>query len=84
MVQLSPSPPLHHHPPNSWSPLVNRLSPLVNCQVNAEFLAAGDKPLANPRNAAAGGLRLLDPSEAAQRRLSFFAFEVVPLSGVSE
>lgn len=43
-------------------------------RVNAEFQAAGEKLLVNPRNAAAGALRQLDPKMTARRRLSFFAY----------
>lgn len=45
--------------------------------LNAEQAKKGGEPFANPRNAAAGGIRQLDPKIAASRRLSYFAWKLV-------
>lgn len=43
---------------------------------NARLRAAGEKEMVNPRNAAAGSVRQLDPSVTAQRRLTFYAYGI--------
>ncbi|MGH8113838.1 MAG: NAD-dependent DNA ligase LigA, partial [Rhodanobacteraceae bacterium] len=45
-------------------------------QYNARMLHEGGKPLANPRNGAAGSLRQLDPRVTARRPLAFYAYGV--------
>ncbi len=43
-------------------------------RMNEEREAAGLAPAANPRNAAAGTIRTLEPNIVAQRRLDFYAY----------
>ncbi|MDE1942264.1 MAG: NAD-dependent DNA ligase LigA [Betaproteobacteria bacterium] len=49
--------------------------------LNQGQLARGEKLFVNPRNAAAGALRQLDPALTAQRPLSFFAYGMGEVEG---
>ena len=49
--------------------------------LNERQRAAGDKPFANPRNAAAGSLRQLDSEVAATRPLTIFCYGVGQVEG---
>ena len=50
-------------------------------KINEEALLTGGKVFANPRNAAAGSLRQLDPRITAKRPLTFFCYGVGVLEG---
>lgn len=45
-------------------------------KLNEEAQAAGEKTFANPRNAAAGSLRQLDPKIAAKRKLAVYFYAI--------
>ncbi|WP_059104489.1 NAD-dependent DNA ligase LigA [Shouchella shacheensis] len=49
--------------------------------LNAAKEEAGEEKFANPRNAAAGSLRQLDPKIAAKRNLSLFVYSIGELTG---
>jgi DNA ligase (NAD+) len=50
-------------------------------KLNEAQAAKGERAYANPRNAAAGSLRQLDPKITAARPLSFFCYSIGPASG---
>ncbi len=53
-------------------------------RLNQDREAAGEALFANPRNAAAGTVRMLDPREVARRKLSAFVYQLVtPVLGIT-
>ena len=50
-------------------------------RLNARQAEAGEKIFVNPRNAAAGSIRQLDPGIAARRPLSFYAYGLGEVAG---
>ncbi len=50
-------------------------------RLNEERIQKGEMPFANPRNAAAGSLRQLDPSITAKRKLDVFFYGVGKVEG---
>ena len=51
--------------------------------LNERLMNEGKDPFANPRNAAAGSLRQLDPGLTARRPLDVFAFDILYIEGAA-
>jgi DNA ligase (NAD+) len=51
--------------------------------INREREAAGEEPFANPRNAAAGTMKNLDPRVVAERALDVYLYQVAAAKGVT-
>ena len=52
-------------------------------KLNAERIRNGEEPFANPRNAAAGSVRQLDPAVTASRKLDFFGWGIGGIEGMT-
>lgn len=59
------------------------IPPSKLAEINAERQQNGEPPFANPRNAAAGSIRLLDPLLTARRPLDIFVYGVGEIEGLS-
>lgn len=65
------------HPPKLLEVRGEILIPIAGFEeLNRQAVEKGEKVFVNPRNAAAGSLRQLDPAVTATRPLSFFAYGV--------
>jgi DNA ligase (NAD+) len=53
-------------------------------ELNRERREAGEREFANPRNAAAGAIRLLDSRAASRRRLGLWCYQVARAEGIEE
>jgi DNA ligase (NAD+) len=52
-------------------------------KLNIRRIEEGEEPFANPRNAAAGSLRQLDPKITARRPLNIFLYNIGEMGGIS-
>ena len=73
---------------NNYPPLIEIRGEVVMPKagfekLNQQQLENGEKPFVNPRNAAAGSLRQLDPKITATRPLSFYSYGVGLIEGMS-
>ncbi len=72
----------HHRPASEWPPPLLEVRGEVYMSLpdfqalNERRAARGESTFMNPRNSAAGTIRQLDPRLAAQRPLSFWAYQV--------
>src|SRR5436305_10306553 len=53
-------------------------------QLNERLIAEGREPFANPRNAAAGALRQLDPQMTAARPLDLYAYDILSIETTAD
>ena len=52
-------------------------------ELNRERIEMGESPFANPRNAAAGTMRQLDPNKVAPRPLDIIFYDILDIDGAS-